>query len=59
MTPKSLSDFDRDRVAVTLRRVGAIARDLRQEYPDWFETAGTSRSGTGEAADTRALPSGS
>lgn len=40
-----LSDFDRDRVEVTLRRVGAVAEDLRREYPE-VEDAG--RIGTGE-----------
>jgi len=47
MSGSPLSDFDRDRVVVTLRRVGAITRELRQEYPDAFagaraETAGAS-----------------
>ncbi|MCG8468616.1 MAG: hypothetical protein MJB57_10480 [Gemmatimonadetes bacterium] len=38
MTPEPLSDFDRDRVAVTLRRVDAVARELRREYPEAFES---------------------
>ncbi len=37
MNRSSLSDFDRDRVAVTLRRVGVITQDLRREYPEAFE----------------------
>lgn len=38
---RALSEFDRDRVVVTLRRVGRVTQDLRREYPDAFETAQT------------------
>ena len=58
MTPKPLSDFDCDRVVVTLRRVGAIARDLRQEYPDAFETSNASQHPVAESAADHAMPSG-
>jgi len=48
MSRSSLSEFDRDRVAVTLRRVSAITRELRQEYPEAFE----GRSGESTIAET-------
>jgi len=58
MTAKPLSDVDCDRVVVTLRRVGAIARDLRREYPDAFETSGPPQHTPAESAANRALASG-
>ena len=39
MSAGHLSDFDRDRVEVTLRRVGAAAADLRREYPEVYDSA--------------------
>jgi len=60
MTPtKPLSDFDCDRVVVTLRRVHAIAQDLRQEYPDAFENTGVyQQHANAESVVDHVLPSG-
>lgn len=58
MTVKPLSDLDCDQVVVTLRRVGAIARDLRREYPDAFEASGTSQGTPAESTVDHAVPSG-
>lgn len=49
MTTPTLSEFDRDRVALALRRVGQVAQDLRREYPEAFETEAGGRESSAAA----------